>query len=339
MLRGRIEWLDMFRGVAAILVVLYHFREYVGLPWLEFGFVAVDLFFVLSGVVLGLRYAESIEHGMPFRDFALARLKRLYPMTFIAGLFVVMLDLLGLPSGIWAPASDFGAWTVFLLIPYPSHLKVRGAFPADGPVWSLWAELASNVVWFVAVRLAGRWMQILGTASFLAMLYLAWKFQTLDYGAWQGLFTRFASLVRATAWFSVGYWIAIANPRVPAPPPLLLAVLAAAMAASASGVRPAWLVSVITVGVGSLLIASLRRAAPPGRSVARIARWLGMASFPMYLVHAPAGRLLPLVPGMAHPVALVLVIGTSTVLATLLNEAAMRALHRKKSPLPAPVPA
>jgi len=331
MLKGRIEWLDLFRGVAAILVVLYHFRGYVGIPWFDFGFVAVDLFFVLSGLVLGLKYTSSIDLGMTFREFALVRLKRLYPMTFIAGLFALAMNALGLPSGAWAPASDIGVWTIFLLIPYPSRFKVHGAFPADGPVWSLWAELASNVVWFAIIKHAKRWMPVVGLGSFAAMVYLAWKYQTLDYGAWQGMFTRLASLVRATAWFSVGYWIAIANPRVPVSTSSLLVLLMAAMGLSAAGIRPAWFISVLTAVIGSFLLVSLRHAPAPGKRTARIARWLGMSSFPMYLIHAPAGRLLPLVSNVPAPLALLFVIGTSTLMVTFLNEVAMKMVHRRFS--------
>ena len=330
MLRGRIEWLDLFRGAAALLVVLYHFRGYVGLPWFDFGFVAVDLFFVLSGLVLGLKYTDSIARGLSFREFALLRLKRLYPMTFIAGLFVLVLNQLRLPPGTWAPAADFGAWTIFLLTPFPMRFGlVRGAFPADGPVWSLWAELASNVVWFTTIRHAKRWMPLLGAVTFVAMVCFAWRNHSLDYGAWQGVIPRLSSVVRATAWFSVGYWVAVANPSVSVPPALLLLLLLSVMAASVAGIQPAWLVSVTTAGVGSVLLISLSHAPPPGRRTARMARWLGMASFPMYLVHAPAGRLLPLVSSLPAPMALALVVGAATLLATLLNEAAMKWLHRR----------
>ena len=334
--RGRIEWLDLFRGVAAILVVLYHFRGYIGVPWFDFGFVAVDLFFVLSGLVLGLKYTDSIARGMTLREFATVRMKRLYPMTFIAGLFVSMLNALGLPAGTWAPAADFGAWTVFLLTPYPSQFRARGAFPADGPVWSLWAELVSNVIWFATIRYARRWMPAVGLISLVAMIYLAWKFQTLDYGAWQGPFARLASVLRATAWFSVGYWIAVANPRVPLHALVCVALLLGVMAASAARIQPAWLLSVLTAGVGSVLLIALRHAPAPGERTARIARWLGMASFPMYLVHAPAGRLLPLVSSLPAPVALALVVGTATLIATVMNEASMKWLHRKARAVPVP---
>jgi peptidoglycan/LPS O-acetylase OafA/YrhL len=202
----------------------------------------------------------------------------------------------------------------------------------------LWAELASNAVWFATIRHARRWMPALGLGTFAAMIWFAWRYQTLDYGAWQGVIARFSSLVRATAWFSVGYAIAMAKPRVPASPLFFLALLLSVMAASAAGIRPRWVVSVATAGVGSFLLAALRDAPPPGRGLSQVARWLGMASFPMYLIHAPAGRLLPLVSFLPAPLALVLVMGSATVVATLLNEAAMRWLHRRPVPAPAAAP-
>src|ERR1700712_4091363 len=96
--RARLEWLDLFRGMAGFVVVLFHYRSYLGIPFLEFGNLAVDMFFVLSGIVLGKKYAAAITEGMSFWAFAKARLIRLYPMTFVAGCLIVAMNLAGLPG-------------------------------------------------------------------------------------------------------------------------------------------------------------------------------------------------------------------------------------------------
>ena len=328
---ARLEWFDLFRGVAAILVVTFHFDAFLGVPWFEFGFVAVDMFFVLSGIVLGVKYSAAIREGLSFKKFAELRLKRLYPMAFIAGVFIVALNLSGVPSRAWPPAANFGAWTVFLITPYPYFPGLHGAFPADAPLWSLWAELVTNVVWFVTMKAKSSWMAALSILTCAGMVVLAWKLQTLNYGGTPGLAVRMESLVRAFAWFSVGYWIAIRRPEIPIHPLLLVLGVVLTMIASAVDLQPAWLISLATAVFGAVLMAKLLHVRAPARRTARVAYFLGIASYPLYLIHAPAGRLLPYVPaGMAHWLQILLVIGGATFFATWLNEAVVRFLSRKR---------
>ena len=46
--KDRISSLDIFRGIAIIAVVFYHFDGY-----LPYGYLGVDLFFVISGLLVG----------------------------------------------------------------------------------------------------------------------------------------------------------------------------------------------------------------------------------------------------------------------------------------------
>ncbi|RED49871.1 peptidoglycan/LPS O-acetylase OafA/YrhL [Aestuariispira insulae] len=77
------------RGVAAWWVVLYHFHLYfhplVPTWFSDFiarGYLAVDLFFILSGFVLFLNYARFFEQLTldGFRKFMVARFARIYPL-------------------------------------------------------------------------------------------------------------------------------------------------------------------------------------------------------------------------------------------------------------------
>ncbi len=69
--KPRYEILDGLRGVASVIVVLFHILEtYSAGPAyqvINHGYLAVDFFFVLSGFVIGYAYddriAESECHG------------------------------------------------------------------------------------------------------------------------------------------------------------------------------------------------------------------------------------------------------------------------------------
>ncbi|MEC5387216.1 acyltransferase [Uliginosibacterium sp. H3] len=84
----QIDSLTSLRGIAAWWVVVFHFRDYMWGPgsswssWASYGYLAVDLFFVMSGFVIQLRYAEMFER-LSFAsclDFMVIRLARIYPL-------------------------------------------------------------------------------------------------------------------------------------------------------------------------------------------------------------------------------------------------------------------
>ena len=63
--KPRYEILDGLRGVAAVLVVCFHFFEtYFGMAPnqpINHGYLAVDFFFALSGFVIGYAYDETLN--------------------------------------------------------------------------------------------------------------------------------------------------------------------------------------------------------------------------------------------------------------------------------------
>lgn len=319
MSNNRIEWLDLVRGLAAIIVVLFHFQGYLGIRGLDFGFLAVQVFFILSGIVLSVKYTDAIEGGMTFAQFAGIRLRRLYPMVFVAGCFILAMNAAHV-----APAfhqSDRYAWLVFLVLPLPSHWPAAQAFPADGPMWSLWAELVANAVWFAVIRLGRRWMPWFGGAAFLLLLLLTLHHKTLGDGWQQSASMLTFAVVSALAWFSVGYAIGTSRSAPVARPPILLAGFVAVLVLLQRGTSHPWMVELVAVLISALLLHALLHAPRPPRSVARLALGLGALSYPLYLIHLPAGRLLQVVDvAMPHWAAFVLVIGLAAAGATWLNE-------------------
>ena len=77
--------LDALRGLAAGCVVFTHSEAVLGRQIAPSAYLAVDLFFVLSGFVISYAYDEDIKAGRGFRWFSVARLIRLWP-TYVAGM-------------------------------------------------------------------------------------------------------------------------------------------------------------------------------------------------------------------------------------------------------------
>lgn len=100
-LSGREIDLDVIRGTAILLALGWHFNYYTGLfffdmalyPGRSFGWAGVDLFFVLSGFLIGRLIFEEISKNNSFnyRRFFLRRAFRLWP-TLYAFLLVQLIS-------------------------------------------------------------------------------------------------------------------------------------------------------------------------------------------------------------------------------------------------------
>ncbi|MCW2224049.1 peptidoglycan/LPS O-acetylase OafA/YrhL [Bradyrhizobium japonicum] len=100
--------LDSLRGIAAVCVVVHHFvtserftdlfphKSFLDVPLFQNGWPFVDLFFVLSGIVITLNYAEKRFRSFAFREFFVRRLARIYPMHFATLLLYVLFRLIKL---------------------------------------------------------------------------------------------------------------------------------------------------------------------------------------------------------------------------------------------------
>ncbi|MGP4843927.1 acyltransferase family protein [Marinobacter sp. 1Y8] len=75
--------LESLRGVAALLVVLYHSSFSFGdrsIAFIGNSYLFVDFFFILSGFVMALAYGDRIHRDMPFWRYIALRLGRIYPL-------------------------------------------------------------------------------------------------------------------------------------------------------------------------------------------------------------------------------------------------------------------
>ena len=72
--------LDALRGVGAIAVMAGHAGIVLGAYMPPFMYLAVDMFFVLSGFVLAHAYDRKFAEGLSVGAFLKARIARLYPI-------------------------------------------------------------------------------------------------------------------------------------------------------------------------------------------------------------------------------------------------------------------
>jgi peptidoglycan/LPS O-acetylase OafA/YrhL len=102
--RKKLDSLTGLRFCAALFVVVYHVRDgFEGLPspvrlFISRGYVAVPLFFALSGFVLAYTYAEHGRLRGTKGNFWLARFSRIYPIYFVAFLLFAPVAWVKVPS-------------------------------------------------------------------------------------------------------------------------------------------------------------------------------------------------------------------------------------------------
>jgi peptidoglycan/LPS O-acetylase OafA/YrhL len=139
------------RGVAAIAVVVRHYGH-VFHRWEPDAYLAVDLFFVLSGFVLAYKYDPMFADGFKALSFMRSRAIRLFPFAFVGA-------LIGLASNLFASAThlDFSESILsFILttvgLPTPPLADPRILFPLNPAFWSLFFEF-----WVANVLFAAFW--------------------------------------------------------------------------------------------------------------------------------------------------------------------------------------
>ncbi|MEW9570187.1 acyltransferase family protein [Rhodanobacter sp. Si-c] len=135
----RLPGLDLLRAIAIVWVMLFHSWMIGGVgaplqPVADYGWMGVDLFFVLSGYLIGYQLLEPLSHGEPLRlgAFYLRRAFRILP-AFMTVLAVYLLFPAWREAPGMQPAWQFLTFTLNLLIDYQHNQAFSHA-------WSLCVE-------------------------------------------------------------------------------------------------------------------------------------------------------------------------------------------------------
>jgi peptidoglycan/LPS O-acetylase OafA/YrhL len=97
--RGRLDYLDTYRGIACLLVYFYHTAVNITIFGVPFpGYNGVHLFFVLSGYLMSGKFIPCLlgtAETPDLREYILRRFLRIYPPYFIALCVFVALRFVG----------------------------------------------------------------------------------------------------------------------------------------------------------------------------------------------------------------------------------------------------
>lgn len=171
----RIEGLDYLRGLMALSVMIYHYVSWgngpIGSEYLigKLGIYAVSMFYILSGLSLGLVYSGRISSSNDVYSFFVKRIFRIFP------LFWLVLTVALLASIAGGHASDIDIFKVFLNYSLLFGFVDPSAYFTVG-AWSIGNEMVFYAILPVVFLLSSRLAWVLPftiVASIAAGIYFA----------------------------------------------------------------------------------------------------------------------------------------------------------------------
>ncbi len=300
-----IKSLTGVRGVAAVYVMFYHYADrrlaLGGGPLhalIDHGYIAVDLFFALSGFVMALTYQGLFAEGSVWaaqRNFLARRVARVYPLYLIVT--VVMTGLVAVRLSDAAPHALLPVYAVTNLLMIQSWV---GLTSLDFPAWSISTEWGAYFVFppllFLALRSRPSTAVATVAVAFIAVclvgLLPGW---TLHHPGREGTLNVFEGIVppmtRCIAEFTLGL-AAFRLSRTPFGKRLSGGLLSIALAAAILFLLGIPDDDLILAALFPLLVVSLSTDRGPVAALlaSRPIHALGVWSYAIYLIHMHASR-------------------------------------------------
>lgn len=281
--------LDGMRGVAALFVVGRHMGYALKPVSFPNSFIAVDLFFVLSGFVIAAAYDRRLaSETLTTARFVLLRYIRLWPLYLLG----TVLGLAILHSKIVHGKAAFDTATFWASVPFsltmvPS-VVTKGFYPASTVAWTLFYEMLINILYAVTFRWF-RSRHLIGIAAIAAagIVFASMSHETLDSGwSWP---TSWIGLARVGYSFPLGVLLYRHHrqlPRIAVPAWVILLFLAALLAVSLpAAANVVYLDGTVLVLLPALVAVAINSEPHP--------RWvgtfsvLGVTSYAIYVLHPP----------------------------------------------------
>lgn len=278
----RLAELDALRGVAAVLVMFFHFTTrydqlfehasspLFSLPWGHYG---VNLFFMISGFVIFLTL-HRIQQPM---DFLVSRFSRLYPAFWVAVLVTFLLT-----HWLELPGKTVGFGTAVL-----NFLMFHGLFKipsVDGVYWTLEIELLFYF-WAIVVYRIGLLDRIHSALLLLFAMRLGYFVANKFWGIEFSYTLSHLLILPYIAWFGCGIMI-YRRTYLPSQSPrldLLVLISAWLLLAIVEGVGTGFLAMGLSVLLYFTALGRLPVLANP------VLVWLGAISYTLYLLHENIG--------------------------------------------------
>ncbi len=309
--KPRYEILDGLRGVAAVVILVYHLFEACGTV-LGHAYLGVDFFFALSGFVIGYAYDDRWDR-MSVGDFFKRRLVRLHPMLIMGTTVGFLLYYFGKCEAFPYIGTQPWWWVVVmylytcLMLPMAREWDLRGwddTNSFNGSTWSLQWEYIANILYALVLRFLPK-AALIALTAVAAMGTIDITFNLDMLGLLEGRFGApntvnggwnlssqelYVGAVRLAYPFLMGLLlsrlkVAIKVRGAFALCSLLVAVMMLwpVMEGSVNGIYEAACIlilipAIVAIGAGSTV---------SGKPMTSLCKFLGEISYPLYITHLP----------------------------------------------------
>ena len=291
-MKNEIRGWTALRALAALWVVAYHFGIHfkISFPghWIHFGFLGVDVFFMLSGAVLYYVYAQSLAVGeFSYRDFLWKRFARIYPVHLVS-LLIALVIFVALPLVGVGKFPDYDiAGALFVNLALLQSWNLTPVLTLNYPSWSISAEFFAYLLYPVlaglVLRLPPRLAIWLSVSGFVLNIYALRCFMGDDFQSvlhW----TVYFSATRIIPEFFFGLSIArfvLSGGLSPSHPSKSWAVFLVSLTAIATSLHQG-IPTVFILASGGLIAALMVIPLPIPRPI----HYLGLISYSVYMTHA-----------------------------------------------------
>lgn len=300
---GRRFGLDVLRAAAIMSVFATHFTPLVFASWssermifrwfVMFGSLGVNMFFALSGYLIGailLRHMAHIQSFAVIQRFWARRWLRTLPAAYVSA---AVLWLVATPHNV----RDYWASILFVGTINPLHISSEIPF-----WWSLGAEelfyLVFPLLLFgLAQRVSQRWILVIGLSGIVVVSWInrVWLMSQIPQTAWEAIefaiYTRLDSMV----WGITMAWMRNARPqwfqRLAqvgfAPGMVMMAIGMMLFLDHQRWPEAAVMLSHVCMTIGAaLLIPACEYLSTLGwRAIDRVVAWIAVISYSLYLYH------------------------------------------------------
>lgn len=274
--------LDLLRFIAAMGIVVFHFAAWLGPQNLYVGGlqIFVDVFFVVSGIVISHVYLSRVGNWRQIGKFLLARLARLAPLHWLTTAAYVLLGLAATIAGLQLTDPEkYDPACLPAVLTFTHAMGGCDKLVYNFVSWSISAEFAMYALFpiFAIVAARSKHTILAGFLMVLGTLYLAdrgWWTRTYDF-----------SVLRALPGFLLGITLHLWREelaRLPVPGwfffPTIVALVAMMLLVREQGLI------VLCAYAAVMLIYAMDRRTIPGRAMIRLSA-LGQLTYSAYMLH------------------------------------------------------
>ncbi len=283
------------RAVAVLLVILFHLEK----EWMPFGYVGVDIFFVISGFLITRIILKDQSDGrFSFGDFIVRRIKRILPALFLVLLVCSIVSIIVFSSEEFRYffrslryASAQGA--NFFFLGNSGYFDLDSKFNVLLHTWSLGVEEQFYLVWPVLLLMIAKF-RISRVIFFVMVISLSftsmWYFRSIE--SMQAFFMFYAR-----AWeFAIGGILAVGVIRANQCKAVnevisilgVLCVIISLLVASSSHHSELYYLLLTCIGVAGIIYSSMDQPTLIARLLScKLLLYIGALSYSLYLWHWP----------------------------------------------------